>query len=242
MAVESGDDEVVKFFIEDLSIDPSLDDNYAIKTAAENDYLSLVELLLKDLRIDPGADDNYSLRLAIENDYFDIFKLLIEDPRVDTGSNNNAAIRFAFSAYGLERDEESFDIVKFLLKDPRVDPSVNDYEILREAEADDDEEIIEILEKERAKYPNYTIRRHNLQLENQVEELQNNFDLLEEERFNYIKLLRAMEVSAARHEINSGYQETVELQITILNLQMSKINKLIKSLKSQQDIFYRENT
>ena len=39
-------------------VDPSVDDNFAIRSASKNGRLEVVSLLLKDKRVDPSARDN----------------------------------------------------------------------------------------------------------------------------------------------------------------------------------------
>jgi hypothetical protein len=41
--------------LQDNRVDPSEDDNYAIRFAHQNGYKEIVDMLLKDSRVDPSA-------------------------------------------------------------------------------------------------------------------------------------------------------------------------------------------
>jgi hypothetical protein len=45
--------------MQDERVDPSADDNYAMRLAAERGHIAVIERLLQDKRVDPSADDNY---------------------------------------------------------------------------------------------------------------------------------------------------------------------------------------
>ena len=68
--------EIVKPLLSDSRVDPSDDNNYAIRWASENGHLEIVELLLSDLRVDPSDDDNYAIKEASNNGYVKIVNLL----------------------------------------------------------------------------------------------------------------------------------------------------------------------
>jgi hypothetical protein len=80
-------------------LDPSHDDNYAIRWASRNGYTEVVELLLKDPRVDPSDCNNTALRWACIFGHKEVVQLLIN--RVNPSVNNNCAIREA-SKYGRE--------------------------------------------------------------------------------------------------------------------------------------------
>ncbi len=68
-------------------VDPSLDNNWAIRKASKKDYYEIVKLLLEDTRVDPSSGENWAIRSAVYNKSIKIVKLLLEDPRVNFGSN-----------------------------------------------------------------------------------------------------------------------------------------------------------
>ena len=59
------------------SIDPSVNNNYAIRKAAKEGYTEIVKLLLLDPRVDPSADYNNAIIMASRNGHATIVKLLL---------------------------------------------------------------------------------------------------------------------------------------------------------------------
>jgi hypothetical protein len=51
MASEKGHTDVVKLLLADSRVDPTADDNYAIKKASEKGHTDVVKLLLADPRV-----------------------------------------------------------------------------------------------------------------------------------------------------------------------------------------------
>jgi len=107
-------------------VDPSNQDNHAIKLAVVNGHIQVVKLLLPDLRVNPAAEDNYCIRIASAKGYTDIVELLLQDDRVDPSAKDNYAITIA-------SEKGYIDIVGLLLQDPRVDPSDNNNSAIRAA-------------------------------------------------------------------------------------------------------------
>jgi hypothetical protein len=107
----------------DHGVDPSADDNYAIRLAAANGQLGVVNRLLEDARVDPSASDNYALIQAAKNGYLDVVNRLLVHPNVDPSARDNEAIIWA-------AENGHLDVVNRLL-DHGVDPSASDnYAIL----------------------------------------------------------------------------------------------------------------
>ena len=71
-------------------IDPSVDNNLAVRDAAHNGHLVVVEFLLKDRRIDPSAH-NQAIREAVDNGHTAVVELLLKDTRVDPSADDNDA-------------------------------------------------------------------------------------------------------------------------------------------------------
>ena len=105
-------------------VDPSADDNDAIRSASYNGHGDVVKRLLLDERVDPSADDNWAIRFASYNGHGDIVKRLLLDKRVDPSADDNAAIRWA-------ANNGHLSVVKRLLQDERVDPSDDDNAAIR---------------------------------------------------------------------------------------------------------------
>lgn len=69
------DIEKVKQFLQE-GIDPSDDDNRAIKEAAEVGHTDIVKLLLTDSRVDPSSDNNIAITRARQGGHTEIVELL----------------------------------------------------------------------------------------------------------------------------------------------------------------------
>jgi hypothetical protein len=92
-AIDDNDIKTVKSYIKDKTCDIALDDNYAIRQAAINGCLEIVELLLNDPRVDPSV----RLNEAILNSYeycdelssFNISMLLYNNEKVQEKLKEN---------------------------------------------------------------------------------------------------------------------------------------------------------
>jgi hypothetical protein len=71
-------------------VDPSAINNHAVREAALNGHLAVVERLLLDARVNPAADDNQAVRSAVVNGHLAVVDRLLEDDRVDAA----VAIRY----------------------------------------------------------------------------------------------------------------------------------------------------
>jgi ankyrin repeat protein len=67
IASEYGRFQVVAMLLRDKRIDPSVQDNYAIRFASANGHKDVVELLLRDKRVDPTAYNNFAIHQAKKN-------------------------------------------------------------------------------------------------------------------------------------------------------------------------------
>jgi hypothetical protein len=110
-AIEKGDVEKVRTLL--LHVDPSINDNRAIRWASWLGHEGVVKELLKDPRVDPSAKDNFAIIMASYEGYEDVVTLLLKDHRVDPSAEDNEAIRRA-SWKG------QVNVVRLLLSDPRV--------------------------------------------------------------------------------------------------------------------------
>lgn len=98
IVVSRNHQEIVSLLLQDSRIDPSIDDNQAIKTAAKNGYLEIVKLLLQDPRVDPCADNNYALYYAEQNGHTEIAQLIRQDKRYhDTSIRINQQVTLLFA-------------------------------------------------------------------------------------------------------------------------------------------------
>ena len=139
-AAGSGDIDVVKELLE-KGVDPSAEDDEAIRVAAENGHTEVVRRLLDDNRVDPAAMDNYAIRVAAANNHPKVLELFLklDDDRVDPGAANNIAI-------GNAADNGFLEVVQLLLDDDRVNASQfeNNFAI-REAANEGHTKVVQLL-------------------------------------------------------------------------------------------------
>lgn len=72
----------IKSLLTDTKVDPSVENNYAIRWASRFGHADVVKLLLSDPRVDPSADNNYAIRCAYREHHNEVLKLLLADSRV----------------------------------------------------------------------------------------------------------------------------------------------------------------
>jgi hypothetical protein len=80
--------DAIQFFINN-GIDPSGEDNRALRTVCKNPLPSqkeAISLLLSDLRVNPCANSHEPLRNAINHQAWDVVQLLLSDKRMDLSS------------------------------------------------------------------------------------------------------------------------------------------------------------
>jgi hypothetical protein len=83
---------IVERLLQDKRVDPSADDNKAIRWASDNGYLAVVERLLQDERVDPSANNNAAIQWAASNSRLAIVERLLQDDRVDPNVFHEAYI------------------------------------------------------------------------------------------------------------------------------------------------------
>jgi hypothetical protein len=103
--------------MQDKRVDPSAEDNYAVRCAAFEGYIAVVDRLLQDKRVDPSAENNYAVRWASCHGHVAVVKRLLRDECVDPSDLGNYAVRMA-AFWG------QLAVVDLLLEDDRVDFSV----------------------------------------------------------------------------------------------------------------------
>ena len=136
-ACESGEVATVASLL--LSVDPSVDNNHAIKSASLFGQLEVVRLLLEDPRVDPNECHlNSPLELACDHGHIEIVRLLLTDSRVDPSVGNNFPIQTA-SHFGY------VEIVRLLLEDSRVNPDADNKMALRWANNAGHTKVVQLL-------------------------------------------------------------------------------------------------
>ena len=105
-AVNCNNAQVVQLLLElppDRKVDPSAEDNEALRDAAHNGRTEVVRLLLglpPDRGVDPSAEDNEALLGAAFGGHTEVVRLLLELPSdrgVDPGAEDNQALVCAAS-------------------------------------------------------------------------------------------------------------------------------------------------
>jgi surface antigen len=102
-----------------IGVDPSDQNNFAVRRAAENGHVAVVDQLLRDPRVDSSFYDNEAVLYAARNGHLAIVEQLLQDKRVDPSARNNLAVRLAAKNGHLA-------VVERLLQDARVDPTADD--------------------------------------------------------------------------------------------------------------------
>ena len=130
-----------------------LDD--ALKRAAENGHVDVVDCLLRHAMFDPSADDNCAIRLAALSGHLAVVERLLQDERVDPSARDNVAVlSAAFNGH--------LAVVERLLRDVRVDPSARENDAIRKAARNGHVAVVErLLEDERVNpsaRDNYAVR------------------------------------------------------------------------------------
>jgi hypothetical protein len=117
LAAANGHLAVVERLLQDEGVDPSANDNHALRQAVQNGHLAVIERLLQDKLVDPSARDNDAIQHAANNGHVAVIDRLLQDERVDPSANDNYAVGWAAL-------RGHFAIVERLLEDDRVDAAV----------------------------------------------------------------------------------------------------------------------
>jgi hypothetical protein len=89
--VREGNVDTILILLEEVGVDPTVDNNYPILLASENGHAEVVRLLLEH-GADPTTEDNWAIRIASENGHAEVVRLLLADPRVDPSEGDNYAV------------------------------------------------------------------------------------------------------------------------------------------------------
>jgi ankyrin repeat protein len=124
--------DVISILIKDSRIDPSVDDNYAIRWASGGGYTEIVDLLLKDPRVDPSAEDNDAIRWAYLSGHKNIVEMLFS--KVNSSEDNG----------GTSTDEN----LQLILKGSKVSPDFRNDQAIRWARINGPSEMGKLLFKD----------------------------------------------------------------------------------------------
>ena len=130
--------ELIKLLLLDKRIDPTANDNAAIKLASKKGYFEIVKILLEDSRVDICVSNNYPVQLASQYGHLEIVKLLLQNSKVNPSLDDNYAINFASVNGHLE-------IVKILLQDKRVNPSDDNNFAIKYASSNGHIDVVKLL-------------------------------------------------------------------------------------------------
>lgn len=84
--------EIIASLLNDTDVNPTLNNNAAIRKAVMHRNKDALAILLLDSRTDPSAMDNMALIEAATRGYLDITELLLSDSRVNPKARNNYAM------------------------------------------------------------------------------------------------------------------------------------------------------
>lgn len=149
-AILDNDIDVVKQMLDSKIIDPSRNNNWAIRICCLKNYYELAEILLEDDRVDSSDELNACFGISCELGHRKLVQLLIDHPKVDgtdsdgkllnkVASNNDVYIlklllEYNEDIYSFNNINQALEsaarngcnkIVQILLNDPRSDPSLN---------------------------------------------------------------------------------------------------------------------
>jgi len=106
----------------------SVNNNLAIRIAADRGFKDAVTVLLRNPHVDPSANDSETIRFSSQNGHLEIVKLLLEDGRVDPSVQNFYALNMACLRGHIE-------VVKVLIEHPKMKAAkFTDYALTRAAE------------------------------------------------------------------------------------------------------------
>ncbi len=129
---------VAKILLADERVNPSTEDNSAIRMGSKFGSYKVVKLLLEDDRVNPSADNNFAIKQASRSNHPKVVKLLLEDDRVDpSADNNDSIIQASINGHS--------EVVKLLLADKRVDPSADDNDAIISASIWGYSEVVKLL-------------------------------------------------------------------------------------------------
>ncbi|KAJ3276180.1 hypothetical protein HDV01_005628 [Terramyces sp. JEL0728] len=118
-------------------LDPSAEENRALKLAVIHERLDFISVLLQDNRVDPSMQNNKILNIACKRGLVQDVKLLLNDRRVNPSDNNNSCI--------LEACKNGYAEIVRLLVANHVDPSCSDNLPLRVAVINNHDKVVRVL-------------------------------------------------------------------------------------------------
>jgi ankyrin repeat protein len=116
-AVRFNHTEIIEFLLTKKDINPSVDQNYALRTAAEFGHSNLVSLFLNNELVNIYGLTDRSIVVAAKNNHIKVVEILLNDKRINPMYDFNSAICIAFKL-------NNFKIIEILWNDKRVKNSL----------------------------------------------------------------------------------------------------------------------
>ena len=104
--------EMFELIVNDARVDPSADDNVALRFAVRRGNSNLVRRLLSDPRVDPGKDPHRVIRCAAMKGHTEVVRILMDHPGVGPRDSD--------SALSVACRNGHLETVRLLLKNTRV--------------------------------------------------------------------------------------------------------------------------
>ncbi|KAJ3263345.1 putative tRNA pseudouridine synthase Pus10 [Chytriomyces hyalinus] len=132
--------DAVKFLIDVVNLDPSIQDDKPLRIACEHGHENIVRLLAQDKRTRPNANDNDAIVCAARGGHLSTVDFLLKIPAVNPAARDNAPM--------WEASRNGFaDVLKLLLTDARVDAADRDGDALVQAAKYGHVGVVEVLLK-----------------------------------------------------------------------------------------------
>lgn len=104
----------------EVGIDPTTDNNYALRHASKNGCIDIVQLLVKDPRVNLNDENGSPLLHAVANGHIRIVKLLLEEEHTDPTLGYLRSLKAAYH-FGHS------DILEMLIQDSRIKVIIDKY-------------------------------------------------------------------------------------------------------------------
>jgi len=115
--------ESIKKLLRNPLIDPSIEDNYLLKTAVLNYNLEIVKILTLDERVNFDSIYEYLLQRLFNNETgYKIMKVILKNPTFNFLKHHDYLITLCSNNYNSK-------LLNIILMDPRTDPSIHETNI-----------------------------------------------------------------------------------------------------------------
>ena len=112
--------EVVKLLLNDPRIDPSADNQCAVKQASNGEYIEVLKLLLKDHRVDPHIYKNAVIHAVIRSNDLKAIKILLNNNQINVSQEGQYL-------FDLSLQYNNVEAIKLLLYDYHIVPGKSSF-------------------------------------------------------------------------------------------------------------------